>query len=85
MSRSGFRYITIPTGPPTVRRLFEIMREREISAQTMEQMAGLGTNTVERWKRYCNPSIVNLEACFNALGYQLVAVPIEAVPIEKAE
>jgi hypothetical protein len=75
----------VRSGFPPLRRLFQLMRDQEMSFADMDGEAGVPAGTLTRWyRRRVSPSPELLEMCFNALGYELVAVPIEAGLVDAA-
>lgn len=56
---------------PIVRRLFEEMNEQCIGICDMADRAGISKHTIHEWRKRCNPTVVNIEACFNVLGLTL--------------
>ncbi len=67
-----FRRLTIPAhAHPLVRKLFEEMNREQIGLTDMAERAGLARATFKGWRtRHC-PRIVELEACYNVLGWGL--------------
>jgi transcriptional regulator with XRE-family HTH domain len=65
---------------PCVWRLFGLMKHRGMNPQQLSDIAGLGYKTVVSWlykKR--SPTLTNFRAAANALGYEIVLVPIDTV------
>jgi len=60
---------------PLVRDLFRLVKDSSLTQLQIETMAGVGPGTISHWREEHNPTINNLEACFNALGHTLRAVP----------
>jgi hypothetical protein len=54
-----------------VRRLFEEMNEQRICMMDVSERAGLNKNTMENWRRRTSPTLLNIEAALNVLGYEL--------------
>ena len=64
---------------PAVVFLDARINERRLSAQGICDQAGLGRGTISRWRTEGHsPSVGNLEAVLNVLGYRLAVVPLEA-------
>ena len=59
---------------PLVRDLFRLVKASELTQLEIEIKAGVGQGTISHWREEHNPTINNLEACFNALGYHLIAI-----------
>jgi hypothetical protein len=67
-------YKLVATGEfkvPLVKRLFEIILEREIYVADLAEKAGVNETTLHNWTRLQNPSLANFEAALNATGYEL--------------
>lgn len=65
--------ITIPKhAHPLVKTLFEEMNRRNIGFTHLARITGLAPKTIRKWDRH-SPAIQNLDACFVALGMELVA------------
>lgn len=60
---------------PLVRELMKKIREQRTTYELVEQRAGLGNNTVNRWRRESEPRLANFTAALNVLGYELVIRP----------
>lgn len=72
-----FRAITIPTsGPPLIRRLFQIINQRRFSVASLALRSGVQKDTIHGWRGKFSPTLANFEAVLNALGYQLAIVPM---------
>ena len=56
-----------------VGELIALAQERKLSLEQLAMRAGLGRNALYWWKRgeVRNPSLQNVEAVANALGYEL--------------
>ncbi|APH71412.1 helix-turn-helix domain-containing protein [Aquibium oceanicum] len=68
----AFRPYSIPPrAHPLVRRLFALMNDQRIALGTVAERSGVAADTIKDWRGRTNPSVPNLEACFNALGYGL--------------
>lgn len=73
-----FRRITVPTNAhPLVRKLFEEMNYQRIGIEDLADRSGVAGNTVKNWRKYHNPSVANLDACFQVLGMKLYAKYVE--------
>ena len=65
-----------PSADPLVKKLFDIMDEQGVSPKELEARA-FGTvkeDTIIQWRFRSTPTITNLRLCFEALGYELVAL-----------
>jgi hypothetical protein len=49
------------------------MHNQRIGVMDLAERAGIPRHTIKGWRTVCLPGIVNLEACFNVLGFDLVA------------
>lgn len=70
-----FRKLSIPAhAHPLVRQLFAEMNSQQIGIMDLAARTGLARNTMKGWRtRHC-PRLIEVEACFNVLGYDLKAV-----------
>ena len=67
-----FRPLSIPEhAHPLVKRLFEEMNAQQIGSLDMAERSGMNKNTLKDWRTRVNPTVSNLEACFNVLGLEL--------------
>ena len=58
---------------PLVRKLFTTMNERRISKKWLSERAGVDYTSFADWQYSgYRPHLGNLEACLNAIGYELV-------------
>ena len=74
--RPRLRQHTVPVHThPLVRLLFQELRTRQIPMNDLCRRSGLSINTVINWRSSNAPSLINIEAALNAVGYDLVAVP----------
>lgn len=75
------RYTCRPRIPkkahPLVRRLFKILRKEELSVSWLAGEVGMSREAISYWCLHSSPSLVNIEACFNAVGYRLTAEKID--------
>jgi len=62
---------------PLVKRLFAEMNAQQCSQEMMAARSGVGRNTFKDWRTRTDPTLSNLEACFNVLGFELVARKIK--------
>lgn len=68
-----FRTLKVPENVhPLVRQLFRQMNRERIGIYDLCDRTGIGTSTMKHWAKNCSPSLVNIEACFNALGMEIV-------------
>ena len=59
---------------PLVRFMFkEAFRQRCVYTE-LAKKSGVNVMSIRGWKARVQPSLVNLEACLNSLGYDLVAI-----------
>ena len=61
---------------PLVRQLFTSIAEHQVALEDLAVQTGVGMTTISRWRKNRMPAIHNLNAVFNALGYQLYVTPI---------
>jgi hypothetical protein len=80
-----FKWLKIPTrGHPLVRALYEKMLEQRVGVLELSARSGVNANTLKDWRARTCPTVDNLEACFNAVGYTMTIVPIDhSSPAEK--
>ena len=56
----------------TVRYVFAVAADRDISVRELERESGVGVNTISRWKEEGRmPNINSLEKVLASLGYRL--------------
>lgn len=73
-----FHKVRVPENVhPLVRNLFEEMNRQRIGMLDMAERTGVGQSTMKHWRLMCSPSLANLEACYNVLGYKLSIKPVE--------
>lgn len=77
MPRGQWRQPVRINAHPLVKQLFEIQEKQGIMNKTLCADAGVATFCLSDWRRRGDPSLRNLEACLNALGFSIVAVPTE--------
>lgn len=70
--------VTCRSKNPHVRKLFARLNQTEITVQQLAEQIPISSYTIHSWAagRYA-PSITNLEAAFNVLGYTLIDRPME--------
>jgi hypothetical protein len=72
--------VTVPEhAGPHVRLVFAEMRRQGVNYFEMESRSGTQKATVKAWRHKNAPSMPNLEACLNVLGWSLIPVPDERV------
>lgn len=65
---------------PAVWRLFGLMRLKGMNPQEVSDRSGVGLKTLLSWLyRKRTPTLTNFRAAANAIGYEIVLVPIEDV------
>lgn len=57
---------------PLVRRLFAEMKRQRVSVRELAARTGMTDQTIYYWRTAKAPSVPNIEAAFNALGFDLV-------------
>lgn len=73
---SRFVQLTAPTtAHPFVRHLFDLMNEHRVGVVALAGLAGVNKNTLKDWRVRTMPRVSDLQACLNALGYELVILP----------
>jgi len=79
-----FRKMRVPTkGHKAIIHLFNEMNHQQISASDLSKRAGLGFHTIWDWRDRRSPSVNNLEAALNALGFELVVVKRKDEDVEE--
>ncbi len=57
---------------PLVRRLYELVAEHQVALEDLAVRAGVGLSTIHyRWRANRAPTVYNLQAVLNVLGYEL--------------
>lgn len=62
---------------PLVKLLVQKMNHQGVTVTEMCREAGIGRRTFSNWNSRNAPTLLQIEACFNALGYNLTAIPSE--------
>lgn len=65
-----------PHAHPIVRRLFEIMNSQQTLLREVSRRSGIAYDTISCWRTNRQPSLPNIEAALNAVGYEIKIVPI---------
>ena len=61
---------------PYVRQLFVALNKRHQTIPEVAEVSGVGGGTISSWRYTCGPGAANLDAALHAVGYKLVAVPL---------
>lgn len=61
-----------------VRHLFEEMMRQNATYGDVALRSGVHFTTMRHWRYHNGPTVANLDACLNALGYELVVRKIKA-------
>ena len=61
---------------PLIQLVFDEWQRQKQTALEITGRAELGYRTLEKWRAGQIPSVVNLEAVLNVLGFELRAVPV---------
>lgn len=73
-----FRHIATPDGThPLVRPLIARCNELRMPMSEVCRRAGLDDQTLEKWRKTTNPTVINLEAALNVVGLRLAVAPID--------
>lgn len=68
-----------PGRHPLITQLFYEAQAQNLTLTAIARKAGVHYVTLHKWTgAHYNPSLVNIEACFNALGFRLTPVPLNA-------
>lgn len=64
----------------SVQFLLSVAAERNISVDRLEKLAGLGKNTIHRWKHHGRtPNIDDINKALNVLGYRLTITQLQGM------
>ena len=70
--------IPIPKGcHPLVRKLIAECNKQGAAISELAEISGVSRGTITGWRYTSTPSLENLIACFNVLGFDLVAVEVK--------
>lgn len=58
-------------GHPLVRRFFDLVNELKVPLLAVSRGAGLARDTLYDWRLRKSPSVPNLDAALNVIGYEL--------------
>lgn len=71
----AYRRPTGAFGPgvhPLLRRLWAEMAAQRVSQEDVAERSGVSSSAMRKWRNATRkPNLPDLEACFNALGYEL--------------
>ena len=56
---------------PVVRKLFQLINLHHVGLKQLAKRSGVGLSTITDWRSRRSPSLANIEATLNALGYEL--------------
>lgn len=62
---------------PVMLFLEEQLTAQKVPAYKAAKKAGLSINVISSWRRGMSPSVGNLDAVLNVLGYRLAVVPLQ--------
>ena len=71
-ARWGGKLPIPPKAHPLVRELFTLMNERGLLIKDITEATGIGRSTISEWRYSRNPSLHDIIACFNSIGFKLV-------------
>lgn len=57
---------------PLIRQLFELLNRRKITIASVARKSGVQVSTICDWRSRRSPTVANLQAVLNAIGYELV-------------
>jgi DNA-binding phage protein len=69
--RAAWYLAPVAQGHPLVREMFCLLGRSDLSLAALADKAGLARGTMIRWVDTNSPTVMNLEAALNALGYEL--------------
>lgn len=64
-----------PNVDPLVRELFARANAKGFTARQIADAVGVAEGTVKHWQMGRVPGVSNIQAAFNALGYEMVVTP----------
>ena len=71
------RAVLVPeNASPLVRELFELLNRHKITIASVARKSGVQVSTISDWRARRSPTVVNLQAVFNAAGHELVVRPL---------
>ena len=56
---------------PVVRKLFQLINLHHVGLKQLSKRSGVALSTIADWRNRRSPSLANIEATLNALGYEL--------------
>ncbi len=57
---------------PLVRKYFSLVKQGKHVIARVGEQSGVTASAQHEWRRRNNPSVTSLQACLNAIGYELV-------------
>lgn len=63
----------------SVKTLLQLINSRGVDCQEVSRKAGFHSSAIYAWRRRASPSVDNLEATLNVLGYGIIALPLEEI------
>jgi transcriptional regulator with XRE-family HTH domain len=80
-----FRRNKVPNAcSPIVKELFSRMNEEMMCIVDVAERSGVSVRTIKGWKESYNPTVNNLIACLNVLGYDLRVTRIPVLFAERS-
>jgi transcriptional regulator with XRE-family HTH domain len=67
--------MVMPNVDPLVRELFNLANKQGATTKSIAQSVGIAEGTVKHWQHGRVPGVSNLQAAFNALGYEMTVRP----------
>lgn len=64
-------YKPVPGVHPMVARLFAEMTKQQCSIEELASKSGCHPQTIKKWRFATAPSLANLQACLNVLGFEI--------------
>lgn len=68
-------FMVAPNVDPLVRDLFALANRKGVTRKGLAEAAGVAPLTVKYWQEGRVPGVSNLQAAFNALGYEMAVRP----------
>ncbi len=56
---------------PLMRSMWQAIHQRGITYRELSRLSGVDTHTIRNWRNGTSPTIANLEAVLNVVGFKL--------------
>ena len=71
---------TVANHHPLLHAFEAVQRARGLSDTQINERAGFSSNALRTWRQGRNPTVANLDAALNVLGFRLVLAPLDDDP-----